>query len=59
MEALRTLSRKKTIIVIAHRLTTVKECDVIYLLERGAILASGSYGDLVRESSWFRTAAGE
>ena len=59
MEALHSLSRKKTIIVIAHRLTTVRECDVIYLLERGKIVTHGSYFDLMRESAWFRAAAGE
>jgi ABC-type multidrug transport system fused ATPase/permease subunit len=37
----------------------VRECDVIYLLERGAIVAKGSYPDLMRESAWFRAAAGE
>jgi ABC-type multidrug transport system fused ATPase/permease subunit len=59
MEALHSLSRKKTVIVIAHRLSTVRECDVIYLLERGAIVAKGSYLDLMRESAWFRAAAGD
>jgi ABC-type multidrug transport system fused ATPase/permease subunit len=59
MDALHSLSRKKTIIVIAHRLSTVRECDVIYLLERGQIVAQGSYHDLMRESAWFRAAAGE
>lgn len=59
MEALHSLSRKKTVIVIAHRLSTVRECDVIYLLERGTIVAQGSHRDLMRESAWFRAAAGE
>ena len=59
MEALHSLSRKKTIIVIAHRLTTVRECDVIYLLQRGKIVTQGSYPDLMRKSAWFRAAAGE
>jgi ABC-type bacteriocin/lantibiotic exporter with double-glycine peptidase domain len=59
MEALHCLSRKKTIIVIAHRLTTVRECDVIYLLERGKIVTHGTYLDLMRESAWFRAASGE
>ena len=58
MDAVRTLSRKKTIILIAHRLTTVRECDVIYLLDHGSIIASGRYEDLKRESKWFRAAAG-
>jgi ABC-type multidrug transport system fused ATPase/permease subunit len=58
MDALHSLSRKKTIIVIAHRLTTVRECDAIYLLEKGRIVAQGTYPDLMRESAWFRKAAG-
>lgn len=59
MEALHSLSHKKTVIVIAHRLTTVRECDVIYLLEKGQIVARGSHAELMRESAWFRAAAGE
>lgn len=58
MDAVRSLSRKKTIVMIAHRLTTVRECDVIHLLDRGVVVASGSYEELCRESHWFRTASG-
>ncbi len=57
MRAVHNLSKKKTIILIAHRLSTVRECDVIYLLDRGAVVASGTYDDLIRESGWFRDAA--
>ena len=59
MDAVRTLSRRKTVILIAHRLTTVRECDVIYLMERGVITGSGTYDELKRQSSWFRSAAGD
>lgn len=58
MHAVHNLSRKKTIILIAHRLTTVRECNVIFFLEQGSIKAKGCYDDLMQESSWFRTAAG-
>jgi ATP-binding cassette, subfamily B, bacterial PglK len=57
MDAVRTLSRQKTIILIAHRLTTVRECDVIYQLQRGSVVASGSFEDLMKHSPWFRAAA--
>ena len=57
MDALRTLSGTKTVILIAHRLTTVKECDVIYLMERGRIVNQGTYQDLLKSSSWFQAAA--
>jgi len=54
MEAIRQLAHKKTIIIIAHRLSTVRECDVIHLMESGAIVASGTYDGLVAESPAFR-----
>lgn len=57
MEAVRTLSRKKTVILIAHRLTTVKDCDVVYLLEHGQIVKQGTFYELQQSSKWFRTAA--
>ena len=59
MEAVRSLSRKKTIIMIAHRLSTVKECDTIYVLDRGHVAAFGRYDDLKRDCSWFRAASGD
>lgn len=58
MDAVRALSRSKTIIMIAHRLTTVRECDVIYVLDHGQVTASGRYDELCRDSAWFRSAAG-
>lgn len=57
MDAIRTLSRKKTIILVAHRLSTVRDCDVIYLLEQGRVVAQGNYATLQEESQWFRTVA--
>lgn len=56
MEALGTLSGKKTIIIIAHRLTTVKDCDIIYIMEHGIITNKGTYDELRRSSAWFQTA---
>ena len=57
MEALKTLSRKKTILMIAHRLTTVQSCDVIYLLEHGKIVDQGTFTELQSTSEWFHAAA--
>lgn len=47
------LSVSKTLVVIAHRLTTVEHCDLLYLLERGRITASGTYGQLARSHPYF------
>ena len=57
MDALGALSGKKTIIMIAHRLTTVKDCDVIYIMEHGRITHKGTYEELQRSSTWFQSAS--
>lgn len=57
MEAVNNLSHEITIILIAHRLTTVRKCDQIYLLSKGSILAHGSYEQLVKENEIFRAMA--
>jgi ATP-binding cassette, subfamily B, bacterial PglK len=54
MEAVRDLGGKKTIVMIAHRLTTVMGCDEIFLLERGQVAARGTYDQLIERSAIFR-----
>ena len=44
------LKGKKTMIVIAHRLTTLKHCDRIYKLENGRVVAVGSYKELIKDA---------
>jgi ABC-type multidrug transport system fused ATPase/permease subunit len=46
-QAIQQLSGTKTMIIIAHRLTTVEHCDRIYVMEKGEIVKSGSYKDVV------------
>ncbi len=48
-EAMKSLSGTKTMIIIAHRLTTVEHCDRIYMMEKGRIAKSGSYQEVVLE----------
>jgi subfamily B ATP-binding cassette protein MsbA len=48
------LKGKYTIVVIAHRLATIKNVDVIYFMEAGAITASGSFNELVEKSARFK-----
>lgn len=57
MESVNKLRHGMTIILIAHRLTTVRECDQIYLLHRGCIAAQGTYDELVQSSEMFRAMA--
>jgi ABC-type multidrug transport system fused ATPase/permease subunit len=58
MEMIHRLGRSKTLIVIAHRLSTVKACDVIHLLQAGRLVASGTYEELSQSNQYFRTMAG-
>ena len=51
------LSGQKTVILVAHRLTTIRACDVVYLLEDGRIEDSGTYEDLMQRSPRFRSMA--
>lgn len=54
MEAVNNLSHKKTIIMIAHRLSSIRNCDTIYVMDKGRIVDSGSYDELVNTSTIFQ-----
>jgi ABC-type multidrug transport system fused ATPase/permease subunit len=53
MDAVHNLGRKKTIIMIAHRLTTIRNCDRIFLMEKGKVSAEGTYDELIADSEAF------
>ena len=54
MNAIDRLSSKKTIIMIAHRLSTVKECDNIFLFDQGKLVSHGKYKELLSKSKLFK-----
>lgn len=54
MQAIRRLGHSKTIVVIAHRLSTVRHCDMVYLLEDGRVAAADRYDGLVATNDHFR-----
>ena len=54
MEAITTLGHSKTIVVIAHRLSTVRNCDLVFLLNDGRVEAVDRYDGLVRTNDHFR-----
>lgn len=43
----------KTALIIAHRLNTIKNCDVIYVLEKGKVIESGNHKDLLKKQGYY------
>ena len=54
IDAVNNLSKKITIILIAHRLSTVQKCDKIYQLEKGEIKFQGNFEELSKLSNLFQ-----
>jgi ATP-binding cassette, subfamily B, bacterial PglK len=48
MEAVKALQGTKTLIIVAHRLSTVERCDRLYRLENGRVVDQGSYSTVVK-----------
>lgn len=57
MDAVNALSKEKTIIMIAHRLSTVRQCDKIVYLEKGKVVSTGTYDQLLESSAGFSSLA--
>lgn len=52
-ETLRNLNGKITIIIVAHRLSTIKSADIIYYFENGKIVESGNFNELTSNDGKF------
>lgn len=57
-EALDEFLDGKTTLIVAHRLSAVKQADLIYVLEDGKVVQSGTHHDLVNESGLYQTLYG-
>ena len=57
MEEVSKLRNNLTVILITHRLTTVKNCDKIFLLDKGKLVGQGSYEELYRSNLQFKATA--
>ncbi len=53
-ESVEKLSKDKTIIMIAHRISTIKNCDNVVVMENGKIVAQGSYEALKNSNEHFK-----
>ena len=57
MEAIHEFSGQKTIIMIAHRLKTVKKCDQIFFIDKGQVVDVGKYDELIERNEHFKNMA--
>jgi HlyD family secretion protein len=58
MATLGRLRGRYTTILIAHRMSTVRSCDIVFELENGKIAGSGTYDELLKSSAVFRRMTG-
>lgn len=54
MDAINNLPASTTVIIIAHRLKTIKNCDVIHIMNQGNIIASGTHEHLIQHNEWYQ-----
>jgi ATP-binding cassette subfamily C protein len=53
-ETVQELACKKTILVVAHRLASVRQCDIVFFLNQGRVAASGTFDSLMSSNLGFR-----
>ncbi len=51
MESIDSLSKDLTILIVAHRISTLKNCDILYEIQNGSIVRSGTYTELFQDNS--------
>jgi len=56
-DAIDTVSEGRTLIVIAHRLSTVVDSDLIVVLENGRVVGEGTHSQLVKSTPLYRDLA--
>jgi ABC-type multidrug transport system fused ATPase/permease subunit len=58
-ESLRSLKGRRTIVLVSHRIVTVMDCDLIYVLDGGKIVEQGTHSELIRLGGIYASMAKE
>ena len=54
-ESIENIKGKSTVVIVAHRLSTIKNVDKIFFLENGKIIDEGSFKELYKRNKQFKT----
>lgn len=54
-ESLEELMKNRTTIIIAHKLSTIRNADLIYVLDKGKIVEQGSHENLLSENGFYKS----
>lgn len=55
LENLRRVRKERTTIIISHRISTVKACDFIYVVENGMVVESGTHDELLSKMGYYES----
>lgn len=53
--AMKEVAKEKTVLSISHRLSTTRDADIIYVMERGQVIEQGSHGELLKQGGVYAT----
>jgi len=53
-KAIDNLVKNHTVVIVAHRLSTIMDADIIHVVEKGKIIASGTHKELLKNSEIYR-----
>ena len=53
-KALRSITKGKTTFVVAHRITSIQDCDRIIVLDKGKIIESGTHEELIKNKGFYK-----
>jgi len=57
IKSINNIQNIKTVVIVAHRLASVKNCHVIYFIDKGKIVDSGTFDELINKNELFRKMA--
>lgn len=54
MDTIFSIIKNKTTIMVAHRLSTIKNCDLIFVFNKGHLVEQGTHNQLLRKNGFYK-----